>query len=304
MTALQYQHSWRVGMRPGHHFAHSWPGGLYPTAVLGGRHFLDLGILEIPVGPPFTPEQAASHVLLWQTLGIDALMCTGSQLLTYDDAASSMGVDLADVLSGARLVIVEASCQFEAPRARIERTYGVKIHNISGAAEVLGFVTSDCEHHTGLHVPVGHHVIQVCDPVTGREVPDGERGTLVASSFDMDAYCLRYDLEDIVVGFSDPCPCGQVGKRYQLLGRAVDRAVVSGRSILPIDVQLALEPLGAPEFLLQAGACDELTVRVESDAAPELQKGLEESLGVPVRLDPVAEGSLPRAAFKPRRILQ
>lgn len=302
MVELQYQHTWRVGMRRGDHFAHSWPGGMYPTAVLGGRHFLDLGILEIPVGPPFTPEQAVSHVALWRDLGVDALMCTGSQLITYDEAAEQIGIDLGELLEGARLIIVEASCQFEAPRRRIESTYGVKVHNISGAAEVLGLVTSDCDFHTGLHIPSGHHLVQVCDPETGREVPDGQRGTLVASVFGLDSFCLRYDLEDIVVGRTDPCPCGQTGRRYDLLGRAADQALIGSASVLPLDVQLALEDLGAPEFVLQAGRHDTLTVKVESPDASELSAHLQKALDVPVTVESVPEGTLPRAAFKPRRI--
>ena len=302
MVSLQYQHTWRVGLRPGHHFAHSWPGGMYPTAVLGGRHLLDLRILEIPVGPPFSLEQAAGHVELWQTLGIDALMCTASQLQTYDEAASSLGVDLADVLAGSRLIFVEASCQFEPVRRRIENAYGVRLHNLSGAGEVLGFVTSDCRYHQGLHIPAGNHHIQVCDPVTGRALPAGERGTLVVSLWGMDAFCLRYDVEDIVVAEAGDCPCGQAGPRYTLIGRSADRAIVAGRWILPLDVQLGLEDFAAPEFQLVAGESDALRLTVETDRPAEVEEALSARFEVPVRAVASERGSLPRATFKPRRV--
>jgi phenylacetate-CoA ligase len=304
MVEMQYQHTWRIGLRPGGHFTHSWPGGLYPTAVLGGRHFLKLGILEIPVGPPFTTDQAVSHVELWRDLHIDALMCTGSQLQTYDDAARSIGLDLADILDGASLAFVEASCQFEGPRRRIEEAYGVRLHNLSGAGEVPGFVTSDCRFHTGLHAAGSNYLVQVCDPVSGKSVPNGERGTLVLSMWGLDAFYLRYDIEDIVVASEGSCPCGQTGPRYTLIGRGADKAMVGGKMILPLDVQLALEDLGAPEFVLVAGEHDALQLRVESDPArtSEISAALEAALEVPVSVDPVAEGTLPRATFKPRRV--
>jgi len=304
MVEMQFQHTWRTGVRSGDHFTHSWPGGLYPTAVLGGRHLLALGILEIPVGPPFTPEQAASHVELWRDLGVDALMCTGSQLQTYDSAARSIGVDLADILSGAKLMFLEASCQMEGPRKRVESAYGVRLHNISGAGEIPGFVTSDCRFHTGLHAPGSNYLVQVCDPETGKPVGPGERGTMVLSMWGLDAFYLRYDIEDIVIESTEPCPCGQTGPRYTLIGRGADKAIVDGRMILPLDVQLALDDLGAPEFVLSAGEHSELQVRVESEAAgaEQVRGALAEQLGVPVLVEEVATGSLPRATFKPRRI--
>jgi phenylacetate-CoA ligase len=303
MLEMQYQHTWRTGMRTGDHFAHSWPGGLYPSAVLGGRHLLQLGILEIPCGPPFTVDQAADHVALWNTMGIDALMCTASQLQIYEQAAEKKGIDLAAVLDGCVLVFVEASCQFEGPRQRVEQAYGVRLHNLSGAAEIPGFVTSDCRFHSGLHAPSSNYVVQVCDPVTGHEVPAGQRGSLVMSTWGLDAFYLRYDIEDIVVASTEPCPCGQTGPRYTLIGRGADQANVAGKVILPLDVQLALDDVGGPEFVLTAGHHDALELRIETDGdGKELGDRVAAMLGVPVTVEPLAPGTLPRATFKPRRI--
>jgi phenylacetate-CoA ligase len=304
MVATQFQHTWRAGLRRGHHFAHSWPGGLYPSAVLGGRHLLELGILEIPVGPPFSTEQAASHVQLWATLGIDGLMTTGSQLQIYDEAATSVGIDLPALLSRATLMFVEASCQFAEPRKRVEDAYGVRLHNIGGAGEVPGLVASDCRFHTGLHVPPLGYVLQVCDPTTGREVPAGERGTLVVSTWGLDAFYLRYDLEDIAVASAGPCPCGQSGPRYTLIGRMADAAVIGDRTILPLDVQLALRDFGAPEFVLAAGLGDVLRLRVETTGTGRDEAAaVIAALDAPTEVDPAPVGTLPRSTFKPRRVI-
>ena len=303
MLKIRIPYLWRVGMRPGGRFAHSWPTGLYPSAVLGGRDYAALDILEIPMGPPFTDEVAADHIRLWQLMQPTGYMLTGSQLQTYDRVARGMGIDLADIMSGASLLLSEASCQFDGPRSRIEEGYGVRLHNLSGASELPGFTSTDCRFHTGLHVSANHHVVQVVDPDTGQEVPDGERGRLVVSAFGLDAFALRYDLEDIVSKSTEPCPCGETGPRYTFWGRGADAAVVEGRQILPMDIQLALDSLGSPEFRVVPGVSDTLTLSVELDGRPaDVAALIRDHLGVASDVTLVEVGSMPRASFKPRRI--
>jgi phenylacetate-CoA ligase len=300
---VRLRYWWRNGLRPGGRLSHSWPMGLYSTGVLGGRDFLQLRVMEISCGPPATPADVQQHLDVWQALRPTAFMVTGSQLLTYAEAAAERGFDLADLTAGTSLILSEAACQFSGPRQRVEERYGAEVRNISGASEVTGFSLSDCRFHTGLHVPIGHHYVQVCDPVTGREVASGKRGTLVVSSFGLDSYFLRYDLQDIVMTSTEPCPCGETGQRYTYLGRLADVAEVDGRELLPIDVQLALDDFGAPEFRMRAGGQKALSLRVETDdPAAKLAGELAQVLGVPVQIDAVAPGTLPRATFKARRV--
>jgi phenylacetate-CoA ligase len=303
-TEVGIRNMWRHGVRAGDRFTHSWPQGIYPTNVTGGRSYTTIGALEISVGPPFSTDIAAEHLRLWELLRPTAFMMTGAQLRTYEDAATATGIDLHRLLAGGILVFLEASCQFDAPRQRVEAAYDVQIRNIGGASEIPGLATTDCRAHTGLHVAGDHFVIQACDPVTGREVPEGERGTLVVSAFGLDASFLRYDLQDIVTVSRGTCACGETGPRYTLLGRGADAVQVADRTLLPVDVQLALEDLGAPEFQL-AGSDDgrALRLRVEDDDSRDaaVAAALRGTLGVPTDVETVPVGSLPRASFKPRR---
>ncbi len=295
---------WRHGMRPGDRFTHSWPQGLYPTGVAGGRNYLDLEVLEIPVGPPFSEEMAAGHLTLWEMLEPNGFMMTGSQLQTYEAAAEANGVDLLGLLDGAKVAFLEASCQFEEPRRRVEETYGFELRNIGGASEVPGFSVSDCRYHTGLHAMGDHYVVQACDPETGREVAEGERGTLVVTAFGIDTFMVRYDLQDIVTVSTEPCACGETGPRYTLLGRQGDLVTVDGTTLLPIDVQLALEGEGSPEFQVvrDGDQADELRLRVETERPADVGERLRHELGVPVDVEGVEAGTLPRSSFKPRRV--
>jgi phenylacetate-CoA ligase len=295
---------WRYGVRPGDRFTHPWPQGLYPTGVTAGRQYLELGVLEIPVGPPFSREVAIEHLRLWEILRPNAFLLSGHQILTYEDAAAEAGLDFRALLAGANVGFIEAACQFEGPRRRVEEHYGFRLHNMGGASDVPGFGTSDCRFHTGLHAPGDHMVIQVCDPVTGRELPAGERGSLVVTAFGLDAVVIRFDVEDVVVAHQSLCPCGESGPRYTLLGRAADLAMVEGRSLLPLDVQLALDDQGAPEFqMVRVAPGAPLRVRVETEGrASVLAALLKERLEVPVDVEAVVPGALPRSTFKPRRI--
>ncbi len=302
---VNVRNMWRHGVRAGDRFTHSWPQGIYPTNVTASRSYLTIGALEIAVGPPFTAEIAAEHLRLWQILRPTAFMVTAAQLLTYEEAAAAIGLDLGELTSGGILVFLEASCQFEGPRTRVEKAYGVQLRNTGGASEVPGFATSDCGFHTGLHVAGDHFVIQACDPSTGREVADGERGTLVVSAFGIDAHFLRYDLQDIVTVTHGRCECGETGPRYTLLGRGADAVHVDGRMVLPLDVQLALEQVGSPEFqLLPDPSNRTLRLRVECDGPIDpIVAAVREALAIDVVAAPTTVGSLPRSSFKPRRVV-
>jgi phenylacetate-CoA ligase len=306
-VAVVTRNMWRHGLRQGMRFTHSWPQGLYPSALGGGRSYLEIGVLEIAVGLPFSPDAAAEHLRLWSILRPDGFMMTGSQLQLYLETAERVGIDFPALLDGGIVAFLEASCQFEGPRRRVESLYGVRLRNIGGASDIPGFAVTDCAHHRGMHVAGDHFVIQVCDPVTGREVPAGERGSLVVTAFDLDAVAIRYDVEDIVVQRTGPCPCGETGPRYTLLGRRADAVELDGRTLLPLDVQLALDDLGSPEFsVVGTGRSDALRLEVESVGAvgadKRLARELAERLAVPIEVEVVEEGTLPRAKFKPRRV--
>jgi phenylacetate-CoA ligase len=296
------RNAWRHGVlgRGRVRLSSSWPQGLYASGVLAPSP--DGSVVPLPMGLPMTADQALEHLQAWLLLRPGAFLMSGSQLQIYQAVADEHGIDLHALLDGAVLVFSEAGCQFEAPRQRIEREYNVRIHNVGGCSDIPGFATSDCRFHTGLHIPNDRYVVQVCDRETGEALPLGERGTMVITAFGLDALCIRYDLEDIVSLSPGPCPCGETGVRYTWWGRVADVAEISGRQVLPLDVQLALEPHGAPEFVLSPGRADVLRLKVEIDGdGSDLSELVSKELDVPVAIEPVTPGSLPRSSFKVRR---
>lgn len=299
--------TWRYGLRPGDRISHSWPGGFYISSTSTGLFYVKAGMLEIPVGPPATPEVAQEHLRLWKELRPDGFMISGSQLNIYEAAAESLGMDLAEIFEGTKVGLFDLLYQFDSPRKMAEARYGMHIRNLGGAGEVPGFGNSDCDFRTGLHFPQDSVIVQVCDPVTGRQLPDGERGHLVITTFGLDCCFIRYDVEDIATMSHEPCPCGETGARFSILGRASELIRVGGKELLPVDLQLALHDVGAPEFtVLLRGDGPADRVRIKLETAPGrvgyYRDVLHERLGVDAEITPVPVNSLPRSSFKPRRI--
>lgn len=303
MNEVMRRNIWRQGMRAHGRFTQSWPGGLY--AAMGGwvNALTAIPGMEIPLGPPTSVEVAKEQINTWMMMKPTNYMLSGPQLQIYAQAAEEMDVDLRRVFNGANVALLEASCQFEGPRRNLEERFNIKIFNISGASELVGAALTDCRHHGGFHSHADLTIAQVCDPVTGKEVAPGGRGHLVWTALAGNSFWLRFDVEDWVEHVPGPCPCGDTGLRYRLLGRSGDLQVLDGRQIFPLDVQLALEPLGAPEFVIEKDKKPgTLCVKVETaDDGSKHVAALQQLLGVKAEVTPIPVGSIPRSFFKQKR---
>jgi phenylacetate-CoA ligase len=176
---------------------------------------------------------------------------------------------------------------------------------ISAGLECIGTLGSTCDAAAmrGAHIAEDYAVVEVLDPRTYEPVPDGRRGTFVCTSLGRDNPTLRYDLQDVIRIDSTPCTCGETSRRAFYDGRLQDVVDVQGKWILPIDVWVAL-PLGVEYFLVRRGpSADVLELRIEGIPDSDLVDRLTAELGVPVTVEWVPEGSLPRAAYKAARVV-
>src|SRR5262249_2783198 len=131
--------------------------------------------------------------------------------------------------------------------------------------------------------------------------PEGERGLLTVTSLGRDNPMLRYNNEDVVRIQSDPCPCGETFRRGFYEGRRQDIIRIDGKMILPIDVWFEL-PLDAEYEIVRWPHQDRLVVRIEHEPG-DLVERLSARTGVPVEVDVVQEGTIPRASYKPTRVV-
>jgi phenylacetate-CoA ligase len=286
----------RQGRRPGQIITHAHPGGLNGGQALLGGVIEAFGCLNVPVGMPSSKEDIARAIALWRELKPDHYEMFGPVLHTFWEAAVAMGLDPPRDLN-------------MKPPADVNQ-----YRAISAGLEAFAFLGSACEHERGAHLCEDEAVVEIVDNESGEPVPDGQRGNLVVTSLTKDNAMLRYDLQDIARIERDSCPCGETHARAFWEGRRADIVMAKGREILPNDIQVALSDIDevmrpALEFqMVRSASQDVLRVRVEAEKpGPALEEKvrarLEQRLGVPVGLELLTTGALPRPFYKPLRVV-
>ena len=285
----------RQGYAPGEIITHAHPAGLNGGAALLGGAIEAYGALIIAVGPPATDADAERAVRLWQEIRPHRYEMFGPALHRFWDAAERLGVD------PVALGMPEPA---DLPPHR----------TASAGLECFAFLGSACEHARGAHVCEDEAIVEAVDPQSGRTVRDGERGSLVVTTLTKHNAMLRYDLEDLVRIERGDCPCGETHARVFWDGRLKDVVHAGDRDLLPMDIQLILTPIvevsrPALEFqMVRSSDSSTLRVRVEAAApgpsvAEDVRSALQDGLGVPVELDLLEAGALPRPAYKPARVV-
>jgi phenylacetate-CoA ligase len=166
-------------------------------------------------------------------------------------------------------------------------------------------------------------LVEVLDPATGEPVPPGEKGELVVTMLEKEAFpIVRYRTGDVTTLTEEVCACGRTHPRIgRIQGRVDDMIVVRGINVFPSQVEHALmtDPEVGNEFQIvveRRGALDTMLVKVELrpeafgdrlfelDAIKDrLAHRLRDSLNVGVSVEIVEPGSLPRFEGKAKRVI-
>ena len=126
-----------------------------------------------------------------------------------------------------------------------------RVAEIAGTSENL--LAVDCARAEGLHVVPDTCYAEALDPQSHKPVADGELGMMVSSALiPAGSLFLRYDAADVGVINHAPCRCGLASPRIKIFGRWEDRFRLGAHTMLPYDIQLALEQ-EVPE--LNGAAC-------------------------------------------------
>lgn len=280
---LSARNHYRLGIRPGMVVVGAHPGYLNGGQSLQQAAYEHLGCLLVSIGPPESVDAAERALRAIAELPVDRWQLFPAALLRLREAAERIG------FTG----LPEPSAI--GPLNQHEK--------ISAGMECVAYLGSTCGKSGGAHLAEDHAIVEALDPVTGEPVPDGERGRLVVTSLGRDNPMLRYDLEDVVRIASGPCPCGETSRRGFWEGRAKDLVPVGDVEVLPIDVWRHLDPAAEFVIIRPEGHSDRLSVRVEGVRDRTVEDVLTAEIGVPVDVDWVEKGALPRAAYKAQRVV-
>jgi phenylacetate-CoA ligase len=216
-------------------------------------------------------------------------------------AARRQGLSGEQLFAGVETLVVTGAPITPGMRVHLQELTRVKrVTELAGSSENL--LAVDCVYAQGLHLVPDTCYAEVLHRKTRLPMPDGERGSVVHSSvIAAGSLYLRYDGGDVGVLDKSPCPCGLPSPRIKLLGRWDDCFNLGARTLLPYDVQLALESevdeLRGTAFVISRDGLADGILRlllVEPDRAPaglleQARSKLSRRFEVPVEIKAVSD---------------
>jgi phenylacetate-CoA ligase len=255
-------------------------------------------------------------------MGATVVCATPTYALRMAQEARELGVDLVNGLVSKVIVSGEPAGSIPATKRLIEGQWGAKVGDTAGMTEVGTIMMFECAHQPGgAHIIEDQFIEEVIDPKTGKDVPYGEQGERVVTSFGRGMIpVLRYRTRDLVVKVpGSRCSCGRTFDIYEggILGRVDDMLLVRGTNVYPRAVEAIVREYAAvDEFQIRLwtaeGIRDEIGVRCEVRAGHEGEwdracKDLQADLvrnheGLGFHVERVTTGSLPRFELKAKRV--
>jgi len=303
-----------AGGRRGMKLHNAYGYGLF-TGGLGLHYGAErLGLTTIPVSGGMTERQ----VQLILDFEPDIITVTPSYMLAILDEFRRQGRD--PRATSLKVGIFGAEPWTDAMRAEIEQAFDMHAVDIYGLSEVMGpGVANECvETKDGLHIWEDHFYPEVIDPVTGKVLPDGEKGELVFTTLTKEGMpVVRYRTRDLTRLL--PGTGRSMRRMEKVTGRSDDMMIVRGVNVFPTQIEeqiLKVKGL-SPHYqivLTREARLDEMEVLVEASpasaeadartaSAAELAHHVKAIIGVSARITVADPGAVERSQGKARRVI-
>ena len=281
----------------------------------GGSH--KVGCLTLPMSSGNTERQIQFMMDLKSTI----LCCTPSYAAYIGETLHDMGYGPQDI--HLRAGIFGAEPWTEEMRRDIEKSLGIKAYDIYGLTEISGpGVSFECEEQHGMHINEDHFIAEIINPQTGEVLPEGEKGELVFTCLDKEAFpMMRYRTRDICVLSHKPCSCGRTFVRmHKPMGRSDDMLIIRGVNVFPSQIETVLIQKGyTSNYLIEVDRVnnsDTLDILVERprllchDAVRDIERREKEladamrtMLGIGPKMHLVAPKTIQRSEGKAVRVI-
>ena len=291
---------------------HITPGyGLW-TAGIGFQNGCEkLGAMAIPMGPGNTNKQLQMMMDLKSTV----LCATSSYALLLAEEIAKRGIaDQIHLKKG----VIGSERWGEKMRQRIHDELGIELYDIYGLTEIYGpGIGISCRYDCGMHIWDDYIYLEVIDPVTGKNVPDGEFGEIVITTLVKEgAPLIRYRTHDISRIIPGECPCGSKFPRIDVIqGRSDDMMKIKGVNVFPKQIEevLAAFPELSSEYQIRISHLegrDTMRIYVETDGtvdflgiAKRIAAAVKSRIGFTPLVKVVELGVLPRSEKKSKRVI-
>ena len=293
----------RIQITPGY--------GLW-TAGIGFQNGAEkLGAMVVPMGPGNTNKQIQMMMDMKSTV----ITATSSYALLLAEEIGKRGIkDKVHLKKG----VIGSERWGKKIRDRISSELGIELYDIYGLTEIYGpGIGINCKYDTGMHIWDDYVYLEIIDPKTGENVPDGEFGEIVITTLVKEgAPLIRYRTHDISRIIPGECPCGSKFPRIDIIsGRSDDMIKIKGVNVFPKQIEEVLE--GFPELsseyqirLSHLDGKDTMRIYVETNGsvnflemADKIAAAVKSKIGFTPLVKIVEIGILPRSEKKTKRVI-
>ncbi len=270
-----------------------------------------LGAMAVPLGPGNTDKQLQMMMDLKTTV----LCATSSYALLLAEEIAKRGIgDRIHLKKG----VIGSERWGDKMRARIRKELGIELYDIYGLTEIYGpGIGINCKYNTGMHIWEDYLYVEIIDPQTGKNVPDGEWGEIVLTTLVKEgAPLIRYRTHDISRIIPGECPCGSHHPRIDVIaGRSDDMMKIKGVNVFPKQIEevLASFPELSSEYQIRISHLDgrdTMRIYVETngtvdfaDMARRVTERVKSRIGFSPLVKVVELGVLPRSEKKSKRVI-
>jgi len=290
--------------------------GLFTGALMMHYGAEKVGLLIIPAGPGNTDKQIDLMIDFKTTV----IHITPSYLLYLADALKKRGLDPKKDIFLKR-AYVGAEPYSEQTRKKLEEIFNIDVYNSYGLSEMSGpGVAFECIAKNGMHLWEDNFIMEIIDPKTGRQLPEGEEGELVLTTLCRQAMpIIRYRVGDLTRIIKGKCSCGRTHRRIaRITGRSDDMFIVKGVNMFPQAIERVLMGIKgvAQNYQIVLESYDDMSIRVEIvkelfDGSVEhliaLEKQIIDKLKQEIIVKPKVEllepGTLPSFEGKGKRVI-
>ena len=221
----------------------------------------DLGAMVLPTGVGNTELQ----VQIMRDMKVNAYVGTPSFLMTLIKKAEELGYNFRKDFALDH-AFATAEMLPQSLRDIFEKDYGISTAQAYGTAD-LGAMGYECSQKSGMHIPE-EMLVEIVDPVTGKQLGPGEVGEVVVTSFEQTYPLIRFGTGDLSLYTDEPCPCGRTSSRLvRIAGRVGESVKVRGMFVHPRELEGALSKFSQvanyQAIVNRVGVRDDLTLKLE-----------------------------------------
>jgi phenylacetate-CoA ligase len=180
------------------------------------------GALVVPAGKGGFYADPYKTVQIMADLRATVLLTTPPYTMLLAEVAEQLGHGPGSDVAPRLLWLTGEGCA-PAYRRRLEELWRCQGLVFYGSME-CGCIGIECPRQAGGHVCMGHLLVEVIDPQTGRPAAPGQVGEVVCTVLQRRASPLvRFRTQDLASLDPTPCPCGVRFPRLHIRGRIADQ---------------------------------------------------------------------------------